>query len=763
MLPRGHLVALALTALLAFAGCPTDADDDDSAIPDDDDDASVWDEEFAWELSQPVECPAQVPEDDALGGLLAELELDLSVGIDFSWYERYGGYIESDPTRLDFFHDLQEDVTLIPCTAGGFALRADEGADSDHPLATQLADAAAELGLAVRAGGALPEPDGDAPLLDALEAVQDQGDGEPFGDSLDGELAAVPEDVQQLAATLLLALVEASDARDDAVDAIIGPWEPETLYARLPHTYVVSSDAGLDSNSEYDLAILAPEDAGFGLLLSGGIRLAQVLDELALADLSLTGGDFAFATDTELGGVVIRGDGDDLYETEGDDALPTDLLLVLDVGGDDTYHVPAGANGSADNPASLLVDLGGDDRYGYVEVPDVDDEEGLLPSDDHGRYGGDLSYGPFTLSNHYRQGAGVLGYGYLVDVGGGQDVYRTLRFGQGYAALGVGVLWDDGGHDDYECEAACQASANTGVALLHDGGGDDRYRAFYSAQAFASPSAFALLYDAAGGDTYHLEPDEPFVYAWYDGWQHNISRGQGASTGWRRANYMEDVYLSGGVGLLRDRTGDDSYTASVMAQANGYWFGFGILADASGDDRYNGYNYVQGATEHFALAAFLEGGGNDTYNDAMEPTHSDLGLAHDYSVTVFVEGGGDDWYYGPDRGIGVSKCHGLGILVDRQGDDEYHTWSDKAVGWATDYDWAVGTCGESTWIPSYGFFADLDGSDLYDKPDTTGYGDDLTWLTDDPDDDSALELSGGVDTTAGTCFARAYGAAWEGR
>ena len=760
---RLHLPLLLLLPLLFLpTACPT-SDDDDSAVGDDDHTPSAWDEEFDWELSQPVECPAEVPEGDALEELLAELELDLSVGIGFSWYERYGGYIEDDPTRLDFFHDLQEDVTLIPCTAGGFALRADEGADSDHPLASQLADAAAELGVPVTAGGPLPQPGGDTPLLDALEEVQDEGNGEPFGDTLDDALAQVPDDVQRLAATLLLALAEAADTRDDAVDAIAGPWDEETLFARLPHTYVVSTDAGLDSNNEYDLAILAPEDAGFGLLLSGGIRLAQVIDELAPADLSLTGGELDFAVETALGGVVIRGDGDDLYETEGDDALPEDLLLVLDLGGDDTYRIPAGANGSADNPASLLIDLGGDDHYGYVEVGDPDDEEGLLPSDDHGRYGGDLSYGPFTLSNHYRQGSGVLGYGYLVDLGGGQDVYRTLRFGQGYAALGVGVLWDDGGDDDYECEAACQGAASVGVALVHEGGGADRYRAFYSAQAFASPASFALLYDADGGDTYHLEPDEPFVYAWYDGWTHNISRGQGASTGWRRANYMEDVYLSGGIGMLRDRAGDDSYTASVMAQANGYWFGFGILADADGDDRYNGYNYVQGATEHFALAAFLEGGGNDTYNDAMEPTHSDLGLAHDYSVTVFVEGGGDDWYYGPDRGIGASKCHGLGILVDRAGDDEFHAWSDKAIGWATDYDWAVGTCGESDWIPSYGFFADLDGSDLYDKPDVTGYGDDTLWVTDDPDDDGAMELSGGVDTSGGVCFARAYGAAWQAR
>lgn len=102
-------------------------------------------------------------------------------------------------------------------------------------------------------------------------------------------------------------------------------------------------------------------------------------------------------------------------------------------------------------------------------------------------------------------------------------------------------------------------------------------------------------------------------------------------------------------------------------------------------------------------------------------------------------------------------CHGLGVFVDRAGDDSYVVNDDASIGWATDWDWTLGGCGDHTDWPSYGFFVDLDGTDVYEKPDATGYGDDRIWITDDPRDEDALELSGGLDAVGGDGFARAYG------
>ena len=354
----------------------------------------------------------------------------------------------------------------------------------------------------------------------------------------------------------------------------------------------------------------------------------------------------------------------------------------------------------------------------------------------------------------------MLGYGMLLDRGQGKDSYRSHRFSQAYASVGVGVLFDDGGSDSYTCESTCQATSVSGLALLIDGGGDDTYRAFQGAQSFAQVSGFSLLHDRDGSDAYELVPREPFLFPWFSGYPNNLSRGQGAATGWRR----DGVQLGGGVAVLRDASGDDRYRAAVMAQGNGYWFGFGVLADGAGNDEYDLVAYGQGGTQHFALSAFLEGGGNDSYNerikDEIETPRNALGSAHDFSVSFFVEAGGDDRYYAPGVAIGASKCHGLGVFVERGGDDAYNVSENSSIGWATDFDWKEGDCGNATDWPSYGLFVDLDGSDMYEKPDARGYGDGQTWLTDDPTDSSAMELSGGIDQSGGDTFARAYGSVW---
>ncbi len=719
-----------------------------------------WQTAAPWESSNPLTCPPEIPEGEALLQLLDALGLDLTIGISKAVYEAYGGYILDDPTRLVLFHELQEDLTRIPCTAGGFALRMDAAVESDHPLASTLAEEAHALGVTVLHGGPWPAVSVETPLRDALQLVFDDA-GEAWSP---GDVAwdSVPPDVRAFAARLVLGARDAAAFRAEAMNWIAPGADLQAVFVKAPHSFVVSNLTGLNPDVPEDLVFFAQPSAGAQNLLSGGVRLAQAVDELPPDPPAGSDDDFELYIETPLGGVLLRGGADDTWDQDDDPRLAQPMLLTLDTGGDDVYRMPAGATVSAANPVALHVDLDGADSYGYIVVPDPDDIEGTLPSDAGGRWEGADGWGPLSFSSSPRQGAGILGYGFLVDRGGGEDVYRSLRFSQGFGAIGVGVLWDDGGDDDYECESACQGTAMAGLSLFYEQDGDDLYRAFFSAQGFASVAAYALHYDRGGNDSYELVPTEPFLYLWWLGFEHNISRGQGAATGMRRGDdHTVNVNLSGGVGMLRDYAGDDDYSASVMAQGNGYWFGFGIFADRAGNDRYNGINYVQGATEHFALAAFLEGGGDDTYNDASPINHSSVGLAHDFSVTFFVDEGGTDWYRGPDRGIGASKCHGLGVFVDTEGDDEYHPEHDKTIGWATDYDWAVGTCGDWTNVPSYGLFADLDGADLYDKPDPTGYGDDSLWINDDPDDPDAMELSGGVDLTGGVSFARAYGITWE--
>ena len=233
----------------------------------------------------------------------------------------------------------------------------------------------------------------------------------------------------------------------------------------------------------------------------------------------------------------------------------------------------------------------------------------------------------------------------------------------------------------------------------------------------------------------------------------NGSLCQGTAFGLRRDKTK--THRSGGVALLRDYDGDDTYEGSTFAQGTGYWFGTGILADRAGDDVYNGLFYAQGAAAHYAIGVLLEGGGNDRFNLDRDPINCTIGCGHDFSSALFVDDGGNDRYRGRSRAIGASKCHGHGVFADNAGDDTYTSIEDKSIGWATDYDGKPGSCGDLKYVPSYGFFVDTGGTDKYSKPTASAYGDGKTWITDDPDDTDALELSGGIDSSSGSSYMHA--------
>jgi len=572
--------------------------------------------------------------------------------------------------------------------------------------------------------------------------------------------AEVPLVVQRAVARIILVSAEVVELRDRGIGELLDEGDMRQAFSRTMWSWLPSRWSGIDPDDpDYSSMWRAGTD-GHTTLYEGGVQLARVLDEIDWAGVAEEGqGSFSFSAPTPMGLVVMRGSDDDTYDPETDENLRADFLLVLDVGGDDVYRISAGATSSVDNPVSINLDLGGSDIYGYIERGSEHDREGLLVSDAGGRYGGDESYGPMTLSSIARQGAGILGYGFLLDLGSSNDIYRSLRISQGFSCLGVGVLFDDGGDDSYEAENAAQGSALIGIAALLDGGGNDTYRSFQNSQAFGWVNSFGILYDAAGNDQYELVVDEVLIYPspQTPGWA-NSSLGQGTAFGWRRD--ATGAHRSGGLALLRDLSGDDTYEGSTFVQGTGYWMGLGVHADGAGNDQYNGLFYAQGAAAHFALAAFLEGDGNDFYNADRAPTHSAIGLGHDFSVVVFVEGGGDDTYTGPDRSIGAAKCHGLGLFVDLLGNDSYEGLHNRSIGWATDYDWAPGSCGDYATLPSFGFFVDADGVDTYEKPDPTGYGDDLLWINDDLEDEDAMEYGGGIDTTDGQTYAEAYGSGW---
>ncbi len=434
-----RLVPLLLVPLAI--SCPEPEPEPEPPLP------GRWEQAAPWTLTDPFPCPVAVdPDDDLLGELLAELDLDRSIGIPRSWYEARGGAFAADPTRLDFFHDLQEDFGKVPCHAGNLAARTDTATDSDHALAALIADAAVQLDVAVTAGGPWPVLEGDQ-LLAAVDSLHG-------GSDWDGRdaAAALPEALKEAVARVLLGADEAADLRDDALEVMGDATYFATYFRDGGNSLLVSEGSTINPDWEGASDMFVGTDEGSGALYSGAVRLAQAIDEADWAAAAGQGGEFDVRIDTPLGLVVLRGTGNDLYDPSADPDLAGEVLLVVDVGGNDEIRTPAGANTSEDHPVAVHIDLGGDDLYAYPEVPHDLDGEGLLPSDAAGRHAPDAYYGPYSRSHLGRQGAGRLGYGFLVDLGGGDDTYRSLRKSQGFAAFGVGVLADDVGDDTYTAE-----------------------------------------------------------------------------------------------------------------------------------------------------------------------------------------------------------------------------------------------------------------------------------------------------------------------
>ena len=370
-----------------------------------------------------------------------------------------------------------------------------------------------------------------------------------------------------------------------------------------------------------------------------------------------------------------------------------DLLLTVDLGGDDDYRIPVGANNDWDHPVSVHIDLAGDDAYGFV-VERPSDHPMLVDEDSAGRYrprDGE-GVGPFTLSNQARQGAGRLGVGLLWDLGSGSDTYASHVLSQGYGALGVGGLLDEGGADHYHCERACQGGAAFGVGILLDlGQGDDTYRSTSNTQGYGYTRGVGVLYDQGGDDAYEVAVAEPregeglFLYpnAQRPNGGANTSMAQGAGVGRRGDATGDFVFLSGGLGVLRDRgEGADAYTVDIFGQATGFWFGAGVLADGGGPDTYDGRWYNQGSDAHYALAVFLDEGGDDHYNQGIDVLATAVGQGHDYSVGWLVDSGGDDVYTAPGLGLGGGNDNGIGYFIEAGGDDVYDVPDGRTFGGA---------------------------------------------------------------------------------
>lgn len=232
--------------------------------------------------------------------------------------------------------------------------------------------------------------------------------------------------------------------------------------------------------------------------------------------------------------------------------------------------------------------------------------------------GNDL-YDCWTAKQGVCQGAGVLGHGVLID-GSGNDVYYASHHAQGASFLGLGALLDVEGNDRYEARWVAQGASFFGVANLLDAAGNDQYRLLWDGQGYGGVGGgVGVLADRSGDDSYYAEPDTrntpDFPYRNYGGNGQpntNISFAQGAAAG-RRGDISDGHSWPGGLGAIVDVDGNDRYQAGAFAQGYGYWYGVGVMYDGAGNDAYRSVYYSLASGAHYSVSAIVDEAGDDSY------------------------------------------------------------------------------------------------------------------------------------------------------
>lgn len=482
----------------------------------------------------------------------------------------------------------------------------------------------------------------------------------------------------ETAAAALDACMEGGSLRPPpraAEEFFIESWAGQSRYRNHPTGI---QEEFLDYAQRVDLSCIRTASES---LLSGIDTLTPRL-QAAAEELPQSGAVIEF--DTAIGKIFIGSRGPDIHTKEA--------ALILDPGGDDRWTGPAGANLGVRGPLSIAIDLSGNDTY--------------------------------QCKRSHCQGSGYGGVGILMDFGDGADNYLAGSQSQGAGFLGFGLLWDQGGHDAYQADSYAQGAGTLGVGLLLDGGGNDRAVLRARGQGFAATGGLGIYADLKGSDSRRIGLAGKAPYGTLAG------GGQGAAWGTRSVPWRGAKSLHGGVGLLYDREGNDTYYARSYGQGAAWMLSLGLLLDQAGNDHYVAEWFGQGAAQHLAAGLLIDGGGHDLY----EGTNSVQAVALDRSVGLLWDRGeGSDRYrigttgsslareIGPGQAW-AAQAHALAFLVDDAGDDSYSVAKDGL---------SFGLPPARPDRPAFAFFLDLDGTDTYSlgKPRSGGSpADGAIWL-----------------------------------
>lgn len=386
-------------------------------------------------------------------------------------------------------------------------------------------------------------------------------------------------------------------------DKAINPWN-DSQWNRILETSIKVDRAGL-------LRALAPL---LSFLTTENLALLQ---KDLIKRFGSNSGPILYEATTGLGWVIVGGFGPNIY--------PEDAALILDLGGDDLYLNNAGGSRPG-MPVALVIDWGGNNQY--------------------------------ISRKNFSQGAGLLGGGLLLDLGN-SATFSSLDGSQGAGFWGLGLLYHGNGRATYSARRYCQGTGQMGIGILISGRSNDRYSCLYGGQGLGLFGGAGLLIDSAGDDFYQLGGLEP---DFRDPEKSTVSLGQGFGKGLRSDEGKEGV--PGGVGMLIDQEGNDSYIADYFAQGASYYYALGILHDLSGDDQYISGRYSQGAGIHSSIGVLIDQDGNDSYYASFGVAQ---GLGHDFGIGFLEDSSGENRYWGGTLVQGAATNGSIGILIDLPG------------------------------------------------------------------------------------------------
>lgn len=572
------------------------------------------------------------------------------------------------PTPL--YLSIQDNPWRTPFTMAAYRAELDKEASTPSSSLITLARMAGFGPRRTLLGNPIEKQIANAKKPGALAAVLDDMKERGLITDPIPSLEQVPERVQQAAALVLDVTREAVENRQLAFSGI----DLEAAYQTLLKSPNESDSAAFQTQLKISRSV------ELGYMAAGAHDLtlaAQTAAEWTTGVKPEVAYDFSVST--TLGSINLTGGSDSTHKAPS--------LLVIDTGGNDTYiNVPS--NASAGNPVSVVIDTAGNDKY----LSDPALAKKKVEEWDGRKNGGNMP-GP---------GGALLGYSILIDTAG-DDLYRTHRPGLGCGRYGFAVLLDKAGNDVYDAYQNAEGYGEFGVGLLEDLSGNDLYQVFTQGQGYGSTMGAGALIDRQGNDVY-VANDTVIDFPSDQSDKHNNSMAQGAGNGYRR-DYLDAHSLAGGIGLLYDAGGNDSYTCGVFGQGVGYWEGVGMLWDGGGDDTYLGQWYVQGAAAHFAVGYLEDLGGDDHYTALMNMAQ---GAGHDFSLGYLIDRAGNDAYKAPNLSLGAGNAGGMGIFVDMAGDDTYDS-SGITLGKAAPGD--PGTMRERAFC--FGLFLDLGGKDTY--------------------------------------------------